>query len=303
MATAQTTVPYRAQTTTTVPTSARATAPAKKNPTSITAQSRPPYPVTATTLALVDPSRSTITEGRTIATTRTLTTLVWAPVGTGPWPLVVFGHGYKVGPGPYAALLKAWAADGYVVAAPEFPLEDEFVAGADLDENDLDNEPGDLRYVIDAMVGSGTGLTARIDPNRVAVAGHSDGAEAALAESIAPPPAGEPAIRAVIAMSASPLSGISRLTNPPVLVTQGNADLINPFAKGQATFAQARSPRYFLTLIGGGHLPPIAAGSAWLPTIIEVTEDFLNVYVAGVAAPPALMVDSNHSPLTTLVWG
>ena len=40
----------------------------------------------------------------------------------GPFPLVIFGHGFAVTPGPYASLLEAWARAGYVVAAPIFPL-------------------------------------------------------------------------------------------------------------------------------------------------------------------------------------
>jgi len=39
----------------------------------------------------------------------------------GPFPLVVFAHGYQLGPDTYARLLRAWARAGYVVAAPAFP--------------------------------------------------------------------------------------------------------------------------------------------------------------------------------------
>ena len=41
----------------------------------------------------------------------------------GPYPLVVFGHGFAATPGLYAPLLDAWAKAGYVVAAPLFPAE------------------------------------------------------------------------------------------------------------------------------------------------------------------------------------
>lgn len=40
----------------------------------------------------------------------------------GPFPLVVFAHGFNITPAPYARLLQAWARAGYVVAAPIFPL-------------------------------------------------------------------------------------------------------------------------------------------------------------------------------------
>jgi pimeloyl-ACP methyl ester carboxylesterase len=146
-------------------------------------------------------------------------------------------------------------------------------------------------------------VAGRIDATRVAAAGHSDGAEAALSEALTRAPAGQPAVRAVIAMSVSPLPGTTRLANPPLLVTQGDADPINPFSEGRQTYGQGASPKYFLTLLGGGHLPPLEAGSAWLPTIITVTEDFLNLYVAGTGLRGALVTAGNHPPITTLQAG
>jgi hypothetical protein len=268
-----------------------------------TAPAAPPYPVTTTTIPLVDTSRPTVSRGRTLSTSRPLTTQVWAPVASGRWPLVVFGHGYQVGPGPYSALLRAWAADGYVVAAPEFPLSDQAVAGANLDENDIANEPGDLRFVLDSLVAPASPLAGRIDRARVALAGHSDGAEAAVAEAVSPVPPGQPAVHAVIAMSVNPLPGIPQLANPPLLVTQGDADEINPFAEGHQTYAGARSPKYFLTLLGGGHLPPLETGSAWLPTVITVSEDFLHLYLNNTGSRGALEAAGNRPPLATLQSG
>ncbi len=250
-------------------------------PTTTASAPRPPYSVTVVTLHLVDSSRPTVSKGRQISPTRALTTLVWLPQGAGRWPLVVFAHGFQVGPQPYATLLAAWAAHGYVVAAPEFPLTDGAIAGANLDEGDIGSQPGDVRFVTDFLVSPDSPLVARIDSARVAVAGHSDGAETALAASVADLPPGEPRYRAVIVMSVQPLAGTGPTGNPPILVTQGDADTINPPTYGYQTWQQARSPRYLLVLHGGGHLPPLEAGSAWLPGIEAETEAFLDAYVAG----------------------
>lgn len=46
-----------------------------------------------------------------------------AAVEGGPWPLVVFSHGYHTPPSSYEAFLPALAARGYVVAAPHVPGE------------------------------------------------------------------------------------------------------------------------------------------------------------------------------------
>lgn len=44
-------------------------------------------------------------------------------------------------------------------------------------------------------------------------------------------------------------------------------------------------------------------GSAWLPTVIAVTEDFLHLYLAGTGSRGALVAAGYHPPLTTLLSG
>lgn len=244
-----------------------------------TAAPGPPYAVGSVTLPLVDTSRPTVSHGHQISSSRSLTTVVWFPDVAGRHPLVVFAHGYQVGPPPYLTLLQAWAAHGYVVAAPEFPLTDAAVAGGEIDENDINNQPEDLRFVTDSLVATGSPVASRIDPAEIALAGHSDGAESAVAASVAPVPPGEPAFHALIAMSVQQLPGVSHTDNPPMLVTQGDEDTINPPAYGYQVYAEGTSPKYLLVLKGGGHLPPVEAGSAWLPGIEAVTEAFLDCYV------------------------
>lgn len=279
---------------TTVPTTV---APTTAPPTTVPVDGR--YPVASQTLTIVDPSRPTVSRGRTVATTRTLTTLTWRPTVAGRWPLIVFGHGFQVGPTPYITLLEAWAAAGYVVAAPEFPLTDQAVAGANLDENDIQQQPADVRYVLDTLVASTSPLAADIDPGRVLLAGHSDGAETVLAASETPAPAGEPAVRAVLCMGVSPIPGQTTTANPPILISQGDADTINPPSLGRATYAAAAGPKYYLDLLGGEHLPPLESGSRWLPTIEATTRTFFHLYADG-GDPAALIAAGNVAGVSTL---
>ena len=248
----------------------------------------PPFAVASLTVPLVDASRPTVSHGRQLSSSRSLTTLVWYPDVPGRRPLVVFAHGYQVGPTPYLSLLRAWAAHGYVVAAPEFPLTDEALAGTNLDENDIDNQPADLRFVTDSLVSASSPVGGRIDASRVVVAGHSDGSESALAASIAPVPPGEPPFRALVAMSVQQLPGVSHTDNPPMLVTQGDHDTINPPSYGYQVYNQGAAPKYLLVLKGGEHLPPLEAGSAWLAGIELVTEAFVDCYAGHDAAPGAI---------------
>lgn len=273
------TVPPTAAPSTTSTSSTSSTTPTSAPPKP-TLPPGPPYQVGSTTVQLVDSTRPTVSHGHTVSNSRALTTLVWYPLVSRRSPLIVFAHGYQVGPAPYESMLQAWAAHGYVVAAPEFPLTDQGIAGANLDENDINNQPDDIRFVTDSLVATGSAVVARIDPSRVCVSGHSDGAESALAASIAPTPAGEPAFRALVAMSVQELPGVSHTSNPPMLVTQGDADNINPPSYGYTTYQDGASPKFLLVIKGGGHLPPLQAGSAWLAGIEAVTEGFVDAYVA-----------------------
>ena len=263
----------------------------------------PPFQVGTATVQLVDVSRPTVSHGRTISSSRALTTLVWYPMMSGRSPLIVFAHGYQVGPAPYEAMLEAWAAHGYVVAAPEFPLTDQDIAGANLDENDINNQPADLRFVTDSLVAAGSPVAPRIDPSRVGLAGHSDGAESALAESVLPAPPGQPAFRAFVAMSVQELPGVNHTANPPMLVTQGDADTINPPSYGYTVYQDGASPKLLLVIKGGEHLPPLQAGSAWLPGIEAAAEAFLDAYVAGDGPVSRVQASVAGSPLFALSSG
>lgn len=277
------------------------TVPAPTSPVA-SAPAGPPFPVATLSVPLVDRTRPTITRGRTLSTTRSLTTTVWFPDRPGRFPLVMFAHGFGVSPAPYTSLLESWAAHGYVVAAPAFPLTDGDVAGPNLDEGDIDHQPADVRFVTDQLVAAASPVSRRIDPSRVAVAGHSDGAETALAASTAPAPPGEPAYRAVIVLSGQPVPGAAG-HNPPALVVQGDADTINPPDYGYSAWDQAASPKYLLVLHGAGHLPPFEARSRWLAGVEAVTESFLDAYVARVGPASSIATGAARYPDLSLRSG
>jgi dienelactone hydrolase len=203
----------------------------------------------------------------------------------GPFPLVVFGHGYAVTPVVYGRLLRAWTAAGYVVAAPVFPLANANAPGGP-DEADLVNQPADLRFVITQLLAAaatpGDPLEGMIDPLRIAVAGHSDGAETALAVAYSRR-FRDPRIRAAVILSGAEVSGFGRYIFPPgspaLLAAQGTADRLNPPKFTHGFYDIAARPRFLLTLFQARHLAPYTYEQPQLGIVERVTTAFLGRYL------------------------
>jgi dienelactone hydrolase len=251
-------------------------------------------------LRLVDPSRTIrLAGGRRVP--RTLTTYVrypalGPPFGTdlrnapaaaagGPFPLVVFGHGFAVTPALYARLLQSWARAGYVVAAPEFPLESAHAPGGP-DESDLVNQPRDMSFVISSLLAkssAGSGPLANlIDPAHIAVAGQSDGGVTALAVADSRR-FRDPRVGAAVILSGAEMSGVGGYGfapgAPPLLAIQGTADTINEPRFTYAFFRAAQRPKYLLRLLGAQHLPPYTREQPQLAIVERVTRAFFDDYL------------------------
>jgi dienelactone hydrolase len=203
----------------------------------------------------------------------------------GPFPLVVFGHGFAVTPAPYARLLQSWARAGYVVAAPVFPLGNANAPGGP-DESDLVNQPADMRFVISRMLAasstSSSPLHGLLDSRQIAVAGQSDGGDTALALAY-DARFRDPRVNAAVILSGAEIPGIGAFDfppgGPPLLATQGTADTVNPPSLTNAFFVSAHRPKYLLSLIGAEHLPPYSAQQPQLGIVERVTLAFFDAYL------------------------
>jgi dienelactone hydrolase len=216
---------------------------------------------------------------------RSVETVVRYPAAGNAYPLIVFGHGYALTPATYARLLHAWARAGYVVAAPVFPLENAAAPGGP-NESDLINQPEDMSFVIARLLvlnarTSGV-LYRKIDPSRIAVAGHSDGAETALAVAY-DKRFRDRRVSAAIVLSGAALPGMGAFprSGPPLLAVQGTADTTNVPATSAGFFRLARRPKFLLWLLRASHLPPYTVQQPQLRIVEQATTAFLDHYLKG----------------------
>jgi len=212
-------------------------------------------------------------------------TVVRYPAPGGAYPLIVFGHGFALTPALYARLLRAWTAAGYVVAAPVFPLGNAAAPGGPT-ESDLINQPKDMSFVIARLLALNAHrdsvLHGKIDPSHVAVAGHSDGAETALAVAY-DGRFRDRRVGAAIVLSGAALPGMGAFPRggPPLLAVQGTADTINAPATSAGFFRLAGRPKFLLWLLGAAHLQPYTDQEPQLGIVEQATIAFLDHYLKG----------------------
>jgi dienelactone hydrolase len=264
------------------------------------------YPVLVTRFRFMDRHRPVAGVGSDEE--RTLPTTVWYPDtrggtatvdagGDAAFPLVVFAHGFDLFPTAYTRLLRAWARAGYVVAAPVFPRTNPDAAGG-LDEADIVNQPGDVSFVVTRLLersrASAGPLSGLIDGSRIAVAGHSDGGETAMAAAY-DTCCRDRRFGAAIVLAGAQLpiadGRYLRAHGPPLFAAQGTADTINPPSRTSLLFDQAPAPKYLLWLHGADHLEPFADASPFERVVERLTTAFLDRYLKDgaetIQVPPA----------------
>jgi dienelactone hydrolase len=254
----------------------------------------------------VDWSRGTPAfEGYPGSSARVLPTTIWYPSdGGGPFPLVVFAHGYAATPSYYGNLLPRLAAAGYVVAAPTYPLLSGQPAGPTdtVGWEDLFADTWTVTTnVLDLAAGGDPALAGLIDPARIAVAGHSDGAAIAFGDGFQPFRL-DPRVRAVVSYAADfGALGPYQPNGRPVLHVLSDQDEYNPYDQAiNWDRANLQGPKYTVSLWNANHSDPytnpgeshfslvVAVTIAFLDTTLKAHPETMDRAAIGIGAQPSL---------------
>ena len=232
------------------------------------------------------------------APTRTLPTMLWYPVtadgepdvGGGPYPLIVLAHGHTGHATDLGDLASALAANGYVVASPDFP---ETTGGATFDAfPNVVHQPQDVIFTIDAILACNDEPASRyrglIDREKIGLGGRSLGGATVLL-TLYNTRFREPRIRAAFCAAALefPIEGgtFDYEGGPPLLVAYGDADPmaehVTDFATSVAIYAHAQPAKFLLTLKGQGHVNYFDRDDACFTRFSSTVLAFYDRYVKG----------------------
>jgi dienelactone hydrolase len=224
-----------------------------------------PYPVGRATFTFVDASRPTPASGSCAGVPeRTIETDVWFPATSAggafveesgaPYPLVVHSHGLLDFPRGEEYLSAHLASYGYVVAAPAFPRTNLLqLSGGCIDLADIENQPGDVSFVIDSMLAEYGDL---IDPTRIGASGLSFGGTTTLLVTYHAA-VRDPRIKAALPIAPGACMVTSRFfktTDTPLLLLAGTSDALVPYKQNaKRPFRAARAPKALVSITGASH--------------------------------------------------
>jgi dienelactone hydrolase len=283
---------------------------------------RPPYAVGLRSYTFVDSSRPTPANGTYPgAPSRTLRTLLVYPAKGDPagpavenappvehgkgFPLLIFSHGFNGNATTRLPVLERLVREGFVIAAPTFPLTS---SGAPGGPTPLDyiHQPGDVSFVITkvlALARHDHRLGKTIDPREIGALGNSLGATTTLGvatNSCCLDPRIDAAVSLWGSGVAVPFPGGTFFSEPtpPLLLVHGTADQTLPYALSVNAYAQAPSPKAFLTLEKAPHNPFFPP---WFdPTLRSVTDFFRGSLDHDPRAIRRLPADGNVAGVSSL---
>jgi predicted dienelactone hydrolase len=218
-----------------------------------------PLAVASADRTFVDRSRATNANGEYAgAPERTLETTLWFPQGdAGPHPLLVYSHGFMSTRTENVPLAELLASHGYVVVSMDYPLTNGGAPGGP-NVADAVNQPGDVRFAIDQILGWGAGerpFAGEIDADRIGVLGLSLGGLTTELVSFHPR-LRDPRIRAALSIAGPAAFFDERFfatADLPFLMVAGTGDAMIDFELNAATIPQKISRGGLLAIKDASH--------------------------------------------------
>ncbi len=167
------------------------------------------------------------------------------PAAAGPFPLVIYSHGFGGWRREAAATLEHLASWGYVVAAVEHVERNQTAAFAGTINPAAVRDVADISATIDAVLADAA-IGPSSDPARIAAMGFSAGGRAAFASVDT-----EPRLGMVIGIAPAVTAAPSRVV--PSLILHGSNDSVIPLAGVQQLSAALTPPSRLVTAAGAGH--------------------------------------------------
>ena len=203
-------------------------------------------------------------------------------------------------------VLAAWASQGFVVAAPLFPLSNGNVPGGP-DAGDVVNQPKDMSYVISAVLADSLSpsgaLSGLVDTKEIGAAGHSNGAVTTLG-LVANTCCYDSRVKASVVMAGTtegfPPGHYELAKSPPLLLVHGTADQLIPYRSAPLIYNQAQGPKGLLTIVGGSHDAAGGQDPQSASTVIRTTTDFFERYLTGNRQAGSRLATDGRSPTTKI---
>lgn len=226
----------------------------------------------------------------------------------GPFPLVVFAHGWQGRGSAFVPLAEQWARAGHVVALPTFPLSRLGIGFSD----DYVNQTDDIAFVIDHLTGEGVGtgldaddpLVASVDGDRIAIGGHSLGA-ATVFRGAYNDCCVDDRIDATVTVAGGPLDitepGYGDQPDTPMLLVHGASDTGVPVAVGDAMVDFVDAPVTYLRFDDGDHTSVFVAeeGEVFSHAVLAFLDAHLRGESDGLDELPAVVEASGLAELRT----
>jgi predicted dienelactone hydrolase len=236
----------------------------------------------------------------------------WLPKhGTpGPWPILIFSHGFHGCNTQSLFLMAALSHAGYAIFAPNHhdsvcigtgrlgkrftrPIVS-FQDARDWSDTTYADRDQDIEKLLNALSSDPHYKSPPFDWKHVGLVGHSLGGYTVLGVAGAWPKWKDPRVKAVLALSPYTNPFLLKKTlgglDAPVMYQGGTKDFgITPFiTKPNGAYAQSPAPKYLVVFDGAGHLAWTDARDTFHPSIVEYSRAFLDRYLKHRAFPKSL---------------